>query len=131
MSGYFNKVKDYLLNLEYNIVQENLAEELFVVENPDGGIANLIVDCEDPILIIEGLLFEINGVKDDIYKSLLMKNREIVHGAFTLDETGTKVLFRDTLQLENLDQNELEATLNSLELLLSEYSEEIISFSKL
>ncbi|WP_321515106.1 CesT family type III secretion system chaperone [Marinifilum fragile] len=131
MSGYFNKVKDYLLNLEYNIVQENLAEELFVVENPDGGIANLIVDCEDPILIIEGLLFEINGDKDDIYKSLLMKNREIVHGAFTLDETGTKVLFRDTLQLENLDQNELEATLNSLELLLSEYSEEIISFSKL
>ncbi|GAB7089243.1 molecular chaperone Tir [Marinifilum fragile] len=131
MSGYFNKVKDYLLNLEYNIVQENLAEELFVVENPDGGIANLIVDCEDPILIIEGLLFEINGDTNDIYKSLLMKNREIVHGAFTLDETGTKVLFRDTLQLENLDQNELEATLNSLELLLSEYSEEIISFSKL
>lgn len=131
MSGYFNKVKDYLLNLEYNIVQENLAEELFVVENPDGGIANLIVDCEDPILIIEGLLFEINGDTNGIYKSLLMKNREIVHGAFTLDETGTKVLFRDTLQLENLDQNELEATLNSLELLLSEYSEEIISFSKL
>ncbi|WP_321295258.1 hypothetical protein [Marinifilum fragile] len=131
MSGYFIKVKDYLLNLEYNIVQENLAEELFVVENPDGGIANLIVDCEDPILIIEGLLFEINGDTNGIYKSLLMKNREIVHGAFTIDETGTKVLFRDTLQLENLDQNELEATLNSLELLLSEYSEEIISFSKL
>jgi hypothetical protein len=131
MSAYFNKVKDYLLNLEYNIVQEDLAEELFVVENPDGGIANLVVDCEDPILIIEGLLFEISGEKNDIYKSLLMKNREIVHGAFTLDETGTKVLFRDTLQLENLDQNELEATLNSLELLLSEYSEEIISFSKL
>jgi len=131
MSTYFNKVKDYLLNLEYNIVQEDLAEELFVVENPEGGIANLVVDCEDPILIIEGLLFEISGDKDDIFKSLLMKNGEIVHGAFTLDETGTKVLFRDTLQLENLDQNELEATLNSLELLLSEYSEEIISFSKL
>ncbi|WP_282126668.1 hypothetical protein [Marinifilum flexuosum] len=131
MSTYFNKVKDYLLNLEYNIVQEDLAEELFVVENPEGGIANLVVDCEDPILIIEGLLFEISSDKDDIFKSLLMKNREIVHGAFTLDETGTKVLFRDTLQLENLDQNELEATLNSLELLLSEYSEEIISFSKL
>jgi len=101
MSTYYNKVKDYLLNLEYNIVQEDTAEELFVVENPD------------------------------IYKSLLIKNREIIHGAFTLDESGKKVIFRDTLQLENLDQNELEATLNSLEMLLSEYSEEIISFSKL
>lgn len=131
MSVYFNKVKDYLLNLEYNIVQEDTAEELFVVENPDGGIANLIIDCEDPILIIEGLLFEVNEDNLEIFKALLMKNREIVHGAFTLDETGKKVLFRDTLQLENLDQNELEATLNSLELLLSEYSEQIISYSKL
>jgi len=131
MSAYYNKVKDYLLNLEYNIVQEDTAEELFVVENPDGGIANLIVDCEDPILIIEGLLFEISDDNPDIYKSLLIKNREIIHGAFTLDESGKKVIFRDTLQLENLDQNELEATLNSLEMLLSEYSEEIISFSKL
>jgi len=131
MSAYYNKVKDYLLNLEYNIVQEDTTEELFVVENPEGGIANLIVDCEDPILIIEGLLFEISDENPDIYKSLLIKNREIIHGAFTLDESGKKVIFRDTLQLENLDQNELEATLTSLEMLLSEYSEEIISFSKL
>jgi len=131
MSTNFNKVKDYLLNLEYNIIQEDKAEELFIVENPEGGITNLIVDCEDPIVIIEGLLFEIKEENPNIYQSLLMKNREIIHGAFALDETGKKVLFRDTLQLETLDQNELEASLNSLEMLLSEYSEEIISFSKL
>jgi Tir chaperone family protein CesT len=130
MSTYYNKVKDYLLNLEFNIV-EDTAEELFVVENQDGGIANLIIDCEDPILIVEGVLFELTNENPEIYKALLKKNREIIHGAFVLDESGKKVLFRDTLQLENLDQNELEATLNSLEMLLSEYSEEIISFSKL
>jgi hypothetical protein len=131
MSTYFNKVRDYLLNLEYNILQEDIQEELFVVENPEGAISHLIVDCEDPILVIEGLLFELNDDNQEVFKALLMKNREIVHGAFVLDETGKKVLFRDTLQLENLDQNELEATLNSLELLLSEYTEEIISYSKL
>ncbi len=131
MSAHYNKVKDYLLNLEYNIVKEDLAEELFVVENPDGGIANLIIDCEDPILIIEGVLFELTNENPEIYKALLKKNRDIIHGAFVLDESGKKVLFRDTLQLENLDQNELEGTLNSLEMLLSEYSEEIISYSKL
>ncbi|MDE5419335.1 YbjN domain-containing protein [Labilibaculum sp. DW002] len=130
MNTYYNKVKEYLLNLEFNIVQEDTAEELFVVENPDGGIANLIIDCEDPILIIEGLLFELTEENPEVYKSLLKKNREIVHGAFVLDESGKKIIFRDTLQLENLDQNELEATLNSLELLLSEFSEEIISYSK-
>ncbi len=130
MSEYFNKVKSYLLDLEYTILHEDAAEELVVVEKEDAGITNLVIDCEDPILIIEGILFEVKSTSEDMLKQLLMKNREIIHGAFTLDETGTKVIFRDTLQLENLDLNELQGTLNSLELLLSEYSSEIIEFSK-
>ena len=49
---------------------------------------------------------------------------------FALDESGKKVVFRNTHECENLDLNELEATLNSLSLLLSEYSDTIIAFSK-
>jgi len=40
------------------------------------------------------------------------------------------LIFRDTLQMENLDLNELEGSINSLTLLLSEYSNELITFSK-
>lgn len=130
MSEYFNKVKDYLMDLEYHIVSEDSGEELVVIEKEEDGISNVIIDCEDSIVIIEGLLFEMKTGSEDIFKSLLIKNRELVHGAFTLDETGKKVIFRDTLQLENLDLNELEASLNSLKLALSEYSEELIIFSK-
>ena len=130
MSEYFNKVKEYLLDLEYRIVSEDTNEELVVVEKEEDGISNVIIDCEDSILIIEGLLFEMNKGSEEIFVSLLKKNREVVHGAFVLDESGKKVIYRDTLQLENLDQNELEASLNSLKLLLSEYSEELIEFSK-
>ncbi len=130
MSENFNKVKDYLLDLEYRIVSEDISEELFVIEKEEDGISNIVIDCEDSILIIEGLLFEMKTGTEEIYKSLLQKNREVIHGAFTLDDSGKKVIFRDTLQLENLDLNELEATLNSLKLLLSEYSEELIEFSK-
>jgi hypothetical protein len=130
MTTYYEKVKSYLLDLEYTILKEDKAEELFIVEKEDAGITNLIIDCEDPILIIEGILFEIEQKSQDLFEQLLIKNREIVHGAFTLDASGTKVIFRDTLQLENLDLNELEGSLNSLELLLSEYSNEIIEFSK-
>ncbi len=130
MSENFNKVKDYLLDLEYRIVSEDISEELFVIEKEEDGISNVVIDCEDSLLIIEGLLFEMSAGSEEIYKSLLQKNREVIHGAFTLDDSGKKVIFRDTLQLENLDLNELEATLNSLKLLLSEYSEELIEFSK-
>ncbi len=130
MSDNFNKVKNYLLDLEYRIVSEDINEELFVIEKEEDGISSVIIDCEDSILIIEALLFEMKEGSSDIYRSLLKKNREIIHGAFTIDESGKRVIFRDTLQLENLDLNELEATLNSLKLLLSEYSEELIEFSK-
>lgn len=130
MSEHFEKVKNFLIDLEFTILKEDANEELFIVEKDDSGITNLIIDCEDTILIIEGLLFDINTNQPAVFEELLVKNREIIHGAFALDESRTKVLFRDTLQLENLDINELEATLNSLELLLSEYSTQIIEFSK-
>lgn len=129
MSDYFVKVKSFLQELEYTILKEDAAEELFIVENADAGITNLIIDCEDPILIIEGVLFELKTKSENLMEQLLKKNREIIHGAFAIDESGTKVLFRDTLQLENLDMNELEGSLNSLQLLLSEYANEIIEFS--
>jgi hypothetical protein len=61
---------------------------------------------------------------------LLQKNREIVHGAFVLDDTGKRLLFRDTLQLENLDLNEVEASINSLKLLMAEYAGEMLQFAK-
>ena len=75
-------------------------------------------------------MFDLTAHVGDVAKALLIKNRDIVHGAFVMDETGTKVIFRDTLQVDSLDLNELEATLNSLCLLLGEYSDEIIKFSK-
>ncbi len=130
MANDFDKVRDYLIELDYSIVKEDKEDAVFVVESEVDGIKNLVIGCADPILIMEQHLFEITNPKNDVYKQLLVKNRDLVHGAFVLDEGGTKVLFRDTLQLENLDLNELEGSLNSLSLLLSEYSDEIIKFSK-
>lgn len=130
MSENYKKVKEYLLDLEYVIMSEDEGEELFVVEKPDAGITNLIVDCEDPILVIEVILFEMKNAGNAVYEKLLKKNRDIIHGAFALDDEGEKVIFRDTLQLENLDLNELEGSLNSLELLLSEYAGEILELAK-
>ncbi|WP_430813868.1 hypothetical protein [Carboxylicivirga sp. RSCT41] len=129
MENYFKKVKNYLLELDCEVVNENESEGVLVVTKPEEGIVNLVLGCVDPLLIMEQFIFEINGDNMSVFKQLLMKNRDIVHGAFVLDETGHKVIFRDTLQIENLDLNELEGSINSLSLLLSEYANEIIKFS--
>jgi len=130
MQDHFQLVKDYLLQLNFNITHENQGDGIIMVSKENEGINNLILGVALPILIIEQHIFNIKNKNEFVYRNLLQKNRDIVHGAFVLDETGDKVIFRDTLQLENLDLNELEGTLNSLSLLLSEYSQQIINFSK-
>jgi len=130
MPDYYQLVKDYLLEINYDITYESITDNIIMVNKESNGIKNLILGIATPILIIEQHIFNIKNQNEEVFKSLLQKNRDIVHGAFVLDETGEKVIFRDTLQIENLDLNELEASLNSLGLLLSEYSDQIINFSK-
>lgn len=131
MDNYFSKVKDYLLELDYVITHEDENDGVLVVDNEANGIKNLVLGVADPLLIIEQFIFQIGNGSADIYKQLMQKSRDIIHGAFVLDETGDRVIFRNTHELENLDLNEIEATLNSLSLLLGEYSGEIIRLSKI
>jgi hypothetical protein len=130
MSGNLQKVKGYLQELEFSISSEDVAEELVVIDDEENGIKNLIIDCEDPVLVLEHVIMDVPQKTDDFFKRLLQMNRTLVHGAFVLDEEGKNVIFRDTLQLENLDKNELEGSINALSIALAEYAGELIEFNK-
>lgn len=130
MDVNFNKVKEILLDLDYDIVLQDAEDGIFIIEKAEEGINKLVISCSDPIVILEQHLFEIKSESIEIYKSLLMKNRDLIHGAFVIDETGKDVIFRDSLEGENLDSNELEGSINALSIMLSEYTDEIIKFSK-
>lgn len=129
-NDYFSKVKALLLELDLSIVQENQAEALLVISDEDSGINQMILDCEDEILVIEQLIMDLAGADAAVYRRLLQMNRTLVHGAFVLDEGGKRLLFRDTLQLENLDLNELESSLQALSLGLAELGDELLGFVK-
>ena len=89
----------------------------------------MVLVCADPILVLEQPMFELKNITVEVLEALLKKNREIVHGAFAIDDNN-RVIFRDTLELENLDLNELEGSLNSLTVLLSEYGGKLVEFAK-
>ena len=130
MSENLDLVKGYLLDIDLKIVSEDEADELVIVEDEENGIRNLIIDCEPPIVILEQLIMDVPNDAGDFFKRLLQMNRTMVHGAFVLDdEGGRRVLFRDTLQLENLDCNELEGSIRALELALAENGAELVAFS--
>jgi len=130
MSENLELVKNYILDMDLNIVEVNKAEELVVVEDEENGIQNLVIDCEPPLVVLEQLIMEAPKDNAQFYKRLLQMNRELVHGAFVLDEEAKYVFYRDTLQLEHLDFNELEASVHSLSLALAENGAELLEYVK-
>jgi hypothetical protein len=129
MSENFEKVKHYLMDLDLAVKSVDEAEELFVVEDEDRGIKDLVIDCEAPILVIEQIIMPVPAKNQPaLFKRLLQMNRELVHGAFVLNEDAALILFRDTLALANLDLNELEGSINALTLGLSEFGRELLGF---
>ena len=126
----FNTVKDYVLELGFAIDKEIPEEEIVIINDEERGIQSLVIDCEDTILVFEQLILKIDAsVGSAEYQRILQMNRDLVFGAFVLNEDGSSLLYRNTLALENLDLNELESTINALSLGLAENGEELLGFA--
>jgi hypothetical protein len=123
-------IEEFALRLDCKILYKNDQSGILKIDNQADGIHNLILGVAPPILIMEQFLFSFREDNIDMFKKMLQKNRDTIHGAFVISEEGNRVLFRYTMQLQNLDFNEFESALNSLGLLLSEFSQQIIDFSK-
>ncbi len=127
----FEKIKEYLGELGYKITGEDKDNETVIIEDKRMGINHLIIDCETPVLVLEQFIFELKNPDDPkVLLKLLQMNRNLVHGAFVVDEEAKSVLFRDTLQIENLDLNELKGSIDSLSIAMVEYIDDILEFSK-
>ncbi|ROU02147.1 molecular chaperone Tir [Marinobacter sp. R17] len=130
MSHSFDTLKSLVQQLPLTVLEEHADEQMLIVEAPTSGIHNLVLDCEDDILVIEQVIAKLAQPDADCLRTLLQINRETVHGALCLDETGRTLIFRDTLQLENIDLNELEGSINALSLMLAEHADQLITYAR-
>ena len=131
MSDNFEQVKEFVLELGLQIEEEIVEEEILIVNDHERGIQNLVIDCEDEVLVVEQLILKFDrGAEIPVYKRILQINRELVYGAFVLDEKGNTLIYRNTLALQNLDLNELDSTINALSLGLAENGAELLAFAQ-
>lgn len=129
MASHFERVKEYIVDLGFTIDEEIADEEIIVINDEDRGIHQLVIDCEDDLLVLEQLILKFPGeVTAAVYRRLLQMNRSFVFGAFVLNEEGDTLLYRNTLALDNLDLNELDTTINALSLGLAENGDELLRF---
>lgn len=103
------KILEMLTRIE-DVSFEQKREDIFLITEPETGI-QLIVDVEETTVcfIIDVCMISETADKEKLFRLLLEINNVAPHGAFCLD--GDKILFKDNLEFENIDANELEASI--------------------
>jgi len=103
-------------------------QDIFIVKEPETGL-ELVVDVEESTICF---LMDICPVPAEdhqklaLYEKLLEINNISVHGAFSTSDG--KVIFKDNLEIENIDQNELDA---SVQLMLVTVAQNIEAISEI
>jgi len=111
-------VEAYLvqMNRRFRAVEEQPG--MFLVE---GGSAPIAVRVEAPLVVVRVHIGEADGVSDAaaFFRKLLELNaRELVHASYGIDHG--RVVLSSALELENLDFNELQATMDEIDLALAQ-----------
>lgn len=127
----FEDVKRMVMELGFVLENVDEEEQLFTITDLDRGVNQLVVDCEGDIVILEQVVAPMpNRFLIMHCMNLLAMNRKFVHGAYTYNPDHNVVTWYDTLELANLDQNEIEGSLNALSLGLREHSELLLSMAQ-
>jgi hypothetical protein len=106
---------------------EVVSEGVWRVESSDNNVDNIILRYADPILFLRVKLAKVpQKNREAFYERLLQLNAGINHGAFAI--TDEDVILADALEVENLDRNELQASVDSLGFTVAQYYGELKSY---
>ena len=119
-------VERYLLRSE--LTHEEVQDGMWVA-TAEGG-PSLVIHHSPPVLVFRLKVMDIP--KDhtrcsDLYRQLLRYNAtELVHAAYGLEDED--VILTETLELENLDQNEFQAVIDSFQMALASHLEQLAPY---
>ncbi len=92
----------------------------FVIESPSGS-APVALRVDPPLVVVRVHMGEAEGLADaaTFYRKLLELNaKELVHASYGIDDG--RIVLSSALELENLDFNELQATMDEIDLALAQ-----------
>jgi hypothetical protein len=110
-------VEAYLLKLDRSFSPVEGQAGTFLVKSSDS-MPPIAVRVDPPLVVLRVYIGE---TQDDLplYKKLLQLNaKALVHASFGLEEN--RIVLSAALELENLDFNEIEATLDEIDMALTQ-----------
>lgn len=104
-----------------SLVSKEIEPNLWLVRTSDE--AEVVVHYAPPVVILRVRVMASPAAeprRSELYRQLLELNaRELVHGSYGLE--GDHIVLTDTLELENLDYSEFEASFDSITLALASH----------
>jgi len=117
-------LESFLIRMDLDY--EEVDEGMYLVQSRNGG-PPIVIHHSDPLLIVRLNVMDLpedGADRTELYRTLLTLNAtDLVHGAYGLEE-GT-VILSDTMELETLDFEELQASLESVQMALSSHLQRI------
>lgn len=115
-------IQSWLERLEGGALKVSEVEpNLWIVTTPDD--SEVVVHYAPPVVIVRVRVMELpesEPRRGELFRQLLEFNaRDLVHGSYGLE--GNHVVLTDTLELENLDFSEFEASFDSITLALASH----------
>lgn len=117
------QIEAYLIETEMPF--EQVSEGLWLINDETDNIENIVVYHSEPVVTFRVKLAEAPDTgRLELFTRLLQLNAEsMVAGAYGLEEESVVIV--DTLQSENLDFNEFQASIDAIAMAVREHYEEI------
>jgi hypothetical protein len=118
-------IESYLLRAE--LQHTEVTPGMWVIQSA-GNVQQVVVKLSPPVLVFRVHIMDAPAKDaEELYKTLLELNAtEMMHGAYGL-EAG-KIVLTDALQLENLDFNEFQATIDDITLAVADHYSRLAKF---
>src|SRR5690349_10435881 len=101
----------------------------WVITGADG-VENVAIAVKEPIIVFRVKIFPVpkdEKLKVELYETVLRFNaKDMIHGAYGIE--GESLVITDALQLENLDFNEFQATVDDITLAVADHHQQLSKF---
>jgi hypothetical protein len=121
-------IESYLAHMETQY--EAVGEGIWVIKEIG---PELVLSMADSVLVFRMKVMDAGSVpaarREQLFRKLLELNaEEMLHGAYGL-ESGGAIVVTDALQLQNLDYNEFQATVDDIGMAVRNHYPELSSFT--
>jgi hypothetical protein len=123
-------VEAYLLRLNRNFQAVDAGAPTFLVQS-SGHMPAIAIRVDPPLVVVRVHIGDVEkgAAPQALLRALLELNaRQLVHSSYGLDDD--RVVLSSALELENLDFNELQATLDEIDVALAQQLPELARLAK-